>query len=117
MRHFKEIEFNCPCCNLDADSMDRRALFLIDAAREFASVPFIINSSIRCKEHNDAIYGNKFSSHLNGTAFDIKAEISTVKFKIISALLKAGFNRVGITKTFIHCDIDPDKPQNLIWIY
>jgi len=50
-------------------------------------------------------------------AVDIKAVTSETRYKVISALLAAGFTRIGIAKTFIHADTDPDKPANLTWVY
>ncbi len=31
--------------------------------------------------------------------------------------LEVGFNGIGIAKTFIHADIDEDKPSHVIWTY
>ena len=52
-----------------------------------------------------------------GYAADIAAPDSRTKFIIIDSLLKAGFNRIGVGKTFIHCDNDPDKSPDVIWTY
>ena len=43
---------------------------------------------------------------------------SRSRFIIISALLSAGFNRIGIASTFIHCDTaEKGKTKNVIWTY
>ena len=57
------------------------------------------------------------SSHLLGHAADISCTNSSQRHKIIKALLKVGFNRIGIADTFIHVDNDPNKPANVIWTY
>jgi hypothetical protein len=31
--------------------------------------------------------------------------------------MEAGFNRIGISSTFIHVDNDPSKPEDVIWLY
>jgi hypothetical protein len=31
--------------------------------------------------------------------------------------MEAGFNRLGIAKTFIHVDNDPGKPEDTVWLY
>ena len=36
---------------------------------------------------------------------------------MLEALLDAGFNRVGIGESFIHVDIDGNKPSNTLWVY
>ena len=35
----------------------------------------------------------------------------------MSSLIRAGFKRIGIGSTFIHVDLDLDKPQNVFWLY
>ena len=105
-KYFKEIEAN----------MDKRFLFVLDEAREFAGIPFIINSAYRSPDHPESIK-NPTSSHIKGLAVDIKATDSVTRFKIIEALVSVGFTRIGIADTFIHVDLDFDKKQNVIWTY
>ena len=35
---------------------------------------------------------------------------------MVNALLNAGFRRIGIANTFIHADLDKQKPH-AIWLY
>lgn len=105
-KYFKEIEAN----------MDKRFLFVLDEAREFAGIPFIINSAYRSPDHPESIK-NPTSSHIKGLAVDIKATDSATRFKIVEALVSVGFTRIGIADTFIHVDLDFDKKQNVIWTY
>ncbi|MCP4673401.1 MAG: peptidase M15 [Desulfobacula sp.] len=121
MIHFKESEFNCPCseCSLDFEDMDEDFVMDLDRARGYAEVPFNLTSSIRCMKHNlkKSVGGSKTSSHPKGYAADISAASSYEKFRIFHGLKKAGFNRIGIGKDFIHGDKDPDKPKELLWVY
>lgn len=105
-KYFKEIETN----------MSKEFLFVLDEAREIAGIPFIINSAYRSPEHPLSIK-NPSSSHIKGLAVDIKATDSKTRFKIVQALLKVGFTRIGIADTFIHVDLDLDKTKNVIWTY
>jgi len=105
-KYFKEIEAN----------MDKKFLFVLDEAREFAGIPFIINSAYRSPDHPESIK-NPTSSHIKGLAVDIKATDSVTRFKIVEALVSVGFTRIGIADTFIHVDLDFDKTQNVIWTY
>ena len=105
-KYFKEIETN----------MNKNFLFVLDEAREFAGIPFVINSAYRSPTHPESIK-NPTSSHIKGLAVDIKATDSTTRFKIIEALLSVGFTRIGIADTFIHVDLDFDKTQDVIWTY
>ncbi len=121
MRNFEESEFECRCgCAINR--MDERHLFKLDYARDLARTSFIINSGCRCEAHNKAEGGSNNSSHLTTearrcTATDIKAETSMKRFRILNGLIEAGFNRIGIAKTFIHVDSDQAKTQNVIWVY
>ena len=117
LENFHKSEFQCKCgCGIGFDQMDRKLLNRLDIAREFAGVPFTINSSIRCGKHNENVGGRINSAHLTGNAVDIKADSSGNRFKIIEALLCAGFNRIGVYDTFIHVDNDQSKPKKVLWV-
>ena len=105
-KYFNEIENN----------MNKDFLFVLDEAREFAGIPFVINSAYRSPEHPLSIK-NPSSSHIKGLAVDIKATDSVTRFKIVKALIEVGFTRIGIADTFIHVDLDLDKSQNVVWTY
>ena len=105
-KYFKEIENN----------MNKDFLFVLDEAREFAGIPFVINSAYRSPEHPLSIK-NPSSSHIKGLAVDIKATDSKTRYKVLNALIQVGFNRIGIADTFIHVDDDKDKSQQVIWTY
>lgn len=105
-KYFKEVEYK----------MDVDFLIKLDKAREFAKVPFVINSAYRSPEHPESIK-NPTSSHIKGLAVDIKATDSRTRYKVLNALMHVGFNRIGIADTFIHVDDDKDKSQQVIWTY
>ena len=105
-RYFKNIE----------DNMNEDFLAKLDEAREYANIPFIINSAYRSPEHPESIK-NPSSSHIKGLAVDISVKDSRTRFLILDALLVVGFNRIGISETFIHVDSDLDKSQSVIWTY
>ncbi len=76
-----------------------------------------INSGCRCIKHNAVVGGKPTSSHLIGWAADIAYAGSRRRFRLLKALLDAGFHRIGIGEEFIHVDDDPGKPGELIWLY
>ena len=106
-KYFKDKEKN----------MDVDFLAKLDEAREYAGVPFIINSAYRSPEHNAKVGGKPDSSHIKGLAVDISAKDSRTRFLILDALFAVGFTRIGIADSFIHVDSDIDKSQNVIWTY
>ena len=95
---------------------------MLDNAREIAGIPFKINSGYRTESHNAKVGGkpktntSKGSSHMYGLAADIGCTDSVTRQKIITALVKVGFTRAGIAQSFVHVDLDNDKP-NAIWLY
>ena len=116
LKYFSKSEFKCGQVNC-YDKMDRNLLEMLDVARGIAGKPFKINSSWRDKETNRKAGGKSNSSHLRGNAVDISCISSKNRFLIVDALITAGFSRIGIAKTFIHCDVDENLPQNVMWLY
>lgn len=117
MSYFKDSETECRCgCRFN---IRPELLAMIDTAREAAGMPFTITSGARCSAHNAKIGGKENSSHLRGLAVDIAYGNSSAKFHILRGLYAAGFRRIGDNpeKSFIHCDIDPDLPQNVFFKY
>lgn len=116
MKYFSESEFKCNG-HVCYDLMNSELLKKLDLARGIADVPFFITSSYRDKETNDRVGGSKKSAHLRGNAVDIHCENSYHRFKIVQALLDAGFTRIGIASTFIHADVDEELTDSVIWTY
>jgi hypothetical protein len=122
LKHFKLSEFDSPDLPNSGINMKPAFLEMLDNAREFAGIPFKINSGYRTRAHNVALKAKGYkavdnSPHLDGWAADIACNTSANRYIIVQALIKAGFRRIGISETFIHCDCDPTKPSNLIWTY
>lgn len=121
--HFELSEFDSPDEIGSGKNMDSNFLAMLDDARGIAGIPFTITSGFRTPSHNAYVGGvqpslqSKGSSHLFGYAADIAAPTSRQKYVIVDALIKAGFNRIGIGNSFIHVDNDPDKDPDVIWTY
>jgi len=116
LKHFDIKEFDSPDEENSGLKMSPILLAYLDKARSIAKTPFIINSAYRTSTHNRDIGGSETSSHLGGYAVDIKCTTSYIRLIILSALIEAGFTRIGISPTFIHTDVDPIK-LDCIWLY
>lgn len=117
MLHFQLYEFDSPDEAGSGKYMDESFLSMLDDARGIAGISFTINSGFRTKSHNAYVGGKEKSSHQYGYAADIHCTESRSRFIIIDALIKAGFSRIGIAKSFIHVDNDPDKDGDVSWVY
>ena len=116
LNYFTLSEFDSPDLPNSGVNMDEQFLAKLEQAREIASIPFRITSGYRSKEHNAEVGGVSNSSHLIGVAADIAVSSGSERYTILASLIKAGFRRIGVAKTFIHCDTDDSKP-NSVWTY
>ncbi len=116
MKHFTMNEFASPDLPESGERMQWNFLDTLEEARFLAKVPFKITSGYRTITHNKKVGGSETSSHLKGIAVDISCTDSASREKILYGLISAGFVRIGIAKTFIHVDLDTNKPD-AIWLY
>ena len=116
-KYFKEKEFAAcsPSCSLQ--DMKQHTMDKLDAARELAGIPFVLNSAYRSPAHEKAHGRTGTGAHAHGCAVDIRCNTSASRFKILRACLAVGFNRIGIGKNYVHVDDDTENPQNVIWHY
>ncbi len=121
LRHFNkglEDEFLCRCgkCGGGAEKMRWEFLLMLDNAREISGVPYILNRGYSCPVHNRNI-GSVTDNHPSGQAADIRATDSVTRGKILVGAYTAGFERVGIHRTFIHLDNREIVPPVTAWYY
>lgn len=117
MKHFRLSEFESPDLPGSGHCMEDEVLERIDLARSIAGIPFVVNSGYRTIKHNRKVGGKEDSAHLGGWAVDIACENSRDRMLIVHSLILVGFTRIGIGKTFVHADLDPDKTQDVMWLY
>lgn len=115
MKWFKDDDFKCKCktnngksCGLDCPEWFKKD---VDDARDLAGVPFILTSAARCPEHNEKVGGSPTSTHIKALAVDIAYTDDLYLTRIVHALSRMGFTRIGVNeaKKFIHADKDPVK--------
>lgn len=114
LEYFKPIEFenaNPPCQMSD---MNEDFMLKIDSARHIAQTPFIINSGYRKKSYELAMGRDGTSTHTKGKALDLACDNYITRYKIVSALMKAGFKRIIIYKRWIHVDDDEEKIRPML---
>jgi uncharacterized protein YcbK (DUF882 family) len=117
VKYFNYEEFDSPDIQGSGQLMDSKLLKMLDQTREIYGKPIRITSGYRTEAHNRNVGGVSGSSHLKGLAVDIACIASSDRYELLYALIKVGFNRIGVAKSFIHVDIDKDKSDNVIWTY
>lgn len=116
-KYFEQPEFYCKCNKCAGGGVSSELISMLDKARGIAGVPFRVTSGYRCEDHNRRVGGVGTSSHTLGLAVDIACGRSDSRWKIVDALIEAGFSRIGIASGFIHVDVDPKKPAEVMWVY
>jgi zinc D-Ala-D-Ala carboxypeptidase len=117
MKYFNYSEFDSPDVQGSGQLMDKTLLQMLDDVRDKYDKPIHITSGFRTPQHNEEVGGVETSSHLKGLAVDISCINPKDRFDLINCLLDVGFSRIGVAKTFIHADIDPDKTKGVMWTY
>ena len=117
-RNFSRREFRCKCGrkNCDAGPLDMRLVYALQQLRDLIGVPIIINSALRCREHNRKVGGTRNSRHLLGTAADIHcADLSPAELRKFAEQIPV-FERggIGIYDWGIHVDV---RDRRARWDY
>jgi len=115
--NFTAREFTCPCCYKEGISDDLVYHLQMAHNKMPEDSVMIITSGYRCESYTREKRRSQTSSHLKGLAADIKCTDSTYRHNLIKNLMKVGFTRIGIGLDFIHCDLDKDKAQTVMWTY
>ena len=116
MHHFKTSEFDCKC-GCGKNNIHPEFVNMLETARTWAGIAFVVNSGCRCESHNRKVGGKPDSAHLDGLAADIRANNNWYRYKILGALFRAGFQRILINRDFIHVDVDSNKPIDIVYLY
>lgn len=116
-KNFSRYEFACKC-GCGADQISIGLVHGLQEARNKYMKVMIINSGVRCEEHNKEVEGRVDSEHLVGEAADIGCSNSMgVDSRWLNCCWTHGFRRIGIDGSFIHIGIETLKSQDVIWVY
>ena len=97
----------------EVDGLQPQLVDMLDKAREFAGVPFLITCGYRSPEHNAEIGGAPNSAHTRVLAVDLRCADSWTRFRMVRGLIFAGFNRIETAPAHVHADVDQTLPQNV----
>jgi zinc D-Ala-D-Ala carboxypeptidase len=111
--YFSSAEMACRCgCGIDgaAAALVQR----LNRARRIYGKPMRVVSGWRCARHDAAVGGA--GNHPLGLAADLACGDGPARLGMLTALLGAGFRRVGVASAFIHVDMVAGRPDSL-WLY
>jgi len=115
IKYFRMEEFDSPDQPGSGEIINEELVKMLDLMRMFYKSPIKINSGVRSEKENKRVKGSKNSAHLKGYAVDIPVHDSHARFKLLTLAYVVGFRRIGVYASHLHLDIDPDKPQEVIW--
>ena len=109
-----DMACKCGCGEVKAGE---HFLEILNLALIMSGLDVTINSGYRCAKHNAEVGGVPTSAHTKGLAVDLAVPSSQDRFRLVQALLTAGFKRIGLGSNFIHVDEDPSLPPRVMWLY
>ena len=126
VRNFSAREVACKHCG--RENMAHSTILKAQTVRDYLDRPVYVYSGCRCPVHNAAVGGVPDSAHLITETKQCHAlDLSLVpegqvmtdyeRFILYDALRWVGFVRLGVKKSFIHTDDDPEKPAPRMWLY
>ncbi len=87
--------------------LERELLEKLDVAESLYGGDFEITSGYREGDER---------SHGTGLAVDIAIGGSAERFAVVRALVRAGFDRIGVYDKHIHADISSSLPRGVLWM-
>lgn len=113
-------KLKCTCGHPECDerSVDQETLDKAQAGREILNHALTVTSGGRCPNHPDEVHRTTPADHQNCKGIDIAVNGAT-RGNVVAAGIAAGFNAIGVAKTFVHWGYRPELPDGHItmWVY
>lgn len=101
----------CDQRSVDQDTLDKTQLVRDEVG------PLSVRSGGRCPYHPDEVHRTTPADHQKCKGIDLGCN-GWNRGLIIAAGIRAGFNAIGIAKTFVHLGYRPDEERELVtWVY
>ena len=116
-KYFSPKEFKACTPSCDISQMDAAFLAKLDEVRSLAGIPLVLNSAYRSPAYEKSKGRAGTSAHCRGMAADIRCNSDRNRYLILRAAIRAGIDRIGIGKTFIHLDTSGAHTPCVCWHY
>lgn len=114
-KNFTRKEFACKCgCGygLNDGDINPELVRVVQDIRDYFGKPVVINSGLRCADHNKRVGGAPKSQHLLGTAADIRiAGIASKDVFNYADRKYPNSHGVGHYHNFTHIDVRPNRAR------
>ena len=114
----KKLLCTCGHALCDKRSVDQETLDRAQIGRDILGHSLSVNSGGRCPNHPNEIHRTTPADHQKGKGIDVGVTGAT-RGNVVCAGLDAGFNAIGIAKTFVHWGYREDLPEGhvVMWVY
>jgi len=110
----------CTCGHVDCDqrTVNQATLVRLQVVRDIVNHGLVVTSGGRCPNHPNEINRETPADHQKGKGVDVSANGSN-RGNIVKAGITAGFNAIGVAKTFVHLGYRAELPKThtTIWVY
>ncbi len=110
----------CTCGHVDCDkrSVSQGTLDRAQVAREILDHSCTVTSGGRCPNHPNEVHRSTPADHQKGNGIDIACNGAN-RGNIVKAGIEAGFNAIGVAKTFVHWGYREELPEGhlTMWVY
>lgn len=113
-----DLKLKCTCGHPDCDqrSVDQSTLDMAQLVRNDVG-PLPVNSGGRCPHHPDEVHRETPADHQKCKGIDLGCN-GWNRGLIVAAGIRAGFNAIGVAKTFVHLGYREDEERELVmWVY
>ena len=111
--------YRCSCGRLECDAPAPSSVLLmtLELMRHQLGREITVHSGPRCAFWNEKEGGEPTSAHLTGDAADLACGSGAERWDMLDAARQAGFQRLGIGRTFLHVDVSNTLPGKVVWHY
>ena len=110
-------------CTCDHDDCDQRTvnqatLVRLQVVRDIVEHGLSVTSGGRCPNHPNEVHRTQPADHQKRQGVDVAVNGGT-RGNVVQAGIAAGFNAIGVAKTFVHLGYRGDSPGGhlTMWVY